>query len=286
MKITFVFMAMITAFAAGQKCGRRSNLPQPSAFDQDYNYIVGGQEAIPHEFPWQVSFQIFNNKSWWQPNKWTHNCGGSIIDDRWILTAAHCYTSDGLYRIIVGAHNLTKREPTIQIFRIEKAVHHPGWDKHLMKDDIMLIKVDRSITLDGDTAAPICLPTSADENAFKNSICVSTGWGRISPRGSLSDVLLKADQPIVSNAICAMQYRNIHRVRITDSKICAGYVESPGPGTCYGDSGGPLACLSNGEYKLVGVTSFGVLCGSINHPAVFTLVSHYVPWINNVRAKY
>lgn len=191
----------------------------------------------------------------------------------------------------------------------------------------MLIKVDRSITLDGDTAAPICLPTSADENAFKNSICVSTGWGRISPRGSLSDVLLKADQPIVSkyveisvilndyvwstmtnmyswqgytyldvtymlspcftfSAICEMQYRNIHRVRITDSKICAGYVESPGPGTCYGDSGGPLACLSNGEYKLVGVTNFGVLCGSINHPAVFTLVSHYVPWINNVRAKY
>lgn len=58
MKITFVFMAMITAFAAGQKCGRRSNLPQRSAFDQDYNYIVGGQEAIPHEFPWQVSFQV------------------------------------------------------------------------------------------------------------------------------------------------------------------------------------------------------------------------------------
>lgn len=65
----------------------------------------------------------------------------------------------------------------------------------------MLIKVDRSITLDGDIAAPICLPTSADKNAFKNSICVSTGWGRISHRGILSDVLLKADQPIISKYV-------------------------------------------------------------------------------------
>ncbi|OQR74787.1 transmembrane protease serine 3-like [Tropilaelaps mercedesae] len=291
MKVAVALLSVLLVSVTALRCGQRNNYSALSTLTANNSdtYVVGGSEALPHEFPWQISFQMYYRLSWWQPKKWHHNCGGSIINDQWIVTAAHCY-DDHLslenLRIVVGTHDLTRNESAIQTFGINMIINHPEYNMNNVENDIALIKIAGRLNLDGISAAPICLPTLSDANTFDRATCVATGWGKTAHGGRFSDVLLKVNLPVVSNSVCSILYRNVQNARITSDKICAGRLDREGFGVCEGDSGGPLACHKNGEYQLAGVTSFGVFCGSSRYPTVHTRVSTHRTWIDTVLSIY
>jgi len=266
----------IACLASGQKCGVSRTL-----YDEG-SYIVGGKEVAKNEVPWQISLQVeTRDKIWIWQKKWEHICGGSIVNEYWIVTAAHCIMKSN-YRVVVGAHDITKTESSQQKIDVAAIVVHPNWDEAETNYDIALIKLVSPIKLDGRTAVPICLP-EVDET-FERESCIATGWGRTKEGGVGSDVLLKVALPIVPTSRCASAYRNVMGATISSTKICAGRTDSFGFGVCQGDSGGPLVCKRNGVYKLAGLTSFGVVCGSNEHPAVFTRLSPFRSWISRITA--
>lgn len=290
MKLALVFVAGLVATAAGQSCGQRNTysvLESALLNEGGDTYIVGGTEAKRGEFPWQISFQIHYSDSWWSAKKWLHNCGGSIINDQWFLTAAHCMVLPGTrdYRAVAGAHYAERSEAGQQVFNIDRIIMHSGWNEQTVANDIALVKINGRFRFDGAKVAPVCLPSLSDSTAFNGKTCVTTGWGKTTHNGIGSDRLLKVDLPVVSNSVCQSRYRNVMGAQITDTKICAGYLNRNGLGVCQGDSGGPLTCVKDGAYFLAGITSFGVICGSGEHPAVYTRVSQYKSWIDSNVAR-
>ncbi|OQR69818.1 transmembrane protease serine 3-like [Tropilaelaps mercedesae] len=217
-------------------------------------FIAGGTEAAPNEFPWQISIQMYSK--FINPPQWIHLCGGSILNDRWIVTAAHCVTVD---------INAAK-----------------------VQNDIALLKLDQPLRIDNLTVYPINLPHNSRES-FEGLNCVSTGWGGTGEGKDQSDVLLKVRLPIVPISVCKESYKDVfsQQIEVFQKKICASRKNY---GICQGDSGGPLACLvresKDSRYQrvfvLAGLSSFTKKCGSSLYPAVFTRVSSYLDWITAI----
>jgi len=238
--------------------------------------IVGGAPAEEHEFPWQVSLQ-------WRYHFYTyHVCGAAIINKDWVITAAHCthqFTPTDLL-IVAGDHHLKDKEGVEQTRNIQRIVEHEAYDANTQENDIALIKMTQSLSINGMSVSPVCLPPSGWEYSGD---CVVTGWGKLSEGGRSADELQKVIVPIISNEECIESYRAIgYTGPIADTMICAGY-EFGGKDACQGDSGGPFVCRgTDNRYFLGGIVSWGVGCARPNVPGVYTEVSHYIEWINEV----
>ncbi|XP_003743912.2 transmembrane protease serine 9 [Galendromus occidentalis] len=281
--VSLAFVASASASAVA--CGKRNSysLFMDALQLEDSNYIVGGTRAVKNEFPWQVSIQAAVRSGLWFKKK-QHICGGSIINDRWILTAAHCILDNvrlNDYYIVAGSQYVMEEEDTTQVRKPEKIIVHPGWDPEYVQNDIALIKLSQPLYLSARSVAPICLPKSSDNNKFHGKTCTASGWGAVVDRGQSSSVLLKVNLPIVPNNLCSYLYSNVVNSRLNENHICAGDIHSDGSGVCQGDSGGPLVCEEDGIYTLAGLTSFGVVCGASEFPAVFTRISSFRSWIDN-----
>uniref|UniRef100_A0A674IX02 trypsin n=1 Tax=Terrapene triunguis TaxID=2587831 RepID=A0A674IX02_9SAUR len=229
-----------------------------AAAPQGVDRIVGGYECSPHSQPWQVSLNVGY-----------HFCGGSLITDQWVVSAAHCCPDS--MQVILGDHNIQVFEHTEHLMRIETIVWHPSYDYQTLDHDIMLIKLAHPVRTDA-YVQPVSLPTACPA---AGTSCVVSGWGNI-----LSDVfspynLQCVNIPILSNAACEGSYPGM----ITSTMLCAGYLEG-GKDACQGDSGGPLVC--NGE--LQGIVSWGVGCAQKDQPGVYTKVCSLLPWIKSTMA--
>ncbi|XP_063635449.1 transmembrane protease serine 12 [Cydia splendana] len=110
---------------------------------------------------------------------------------------------------------------------------------------------------------------------FKDE-CYATGWGREQTNGTLTDVLLEAEVPVLPLRICRERYSLT--LPLNDGHLCAGSTDGS-TGACVGDSGGPLQCRTGSRWELRGLTSFGSGCARTGVPDVYTNVEHYVPWI-------
>uniref|UniRef100_A0A8C8SWT0 Peptidase S1 domain-containing protein n=1 Tax=Pelusios castaneus TaxID=367368 RepID=A0A8C8SWT0_9SAUR len=124
--------------------------------------IVGGYECSPHSQPWQVSL-----------NTGYHFCGGSLITDQWVVSAAHCCPNS--MQVILGDHNIQVFEHTEQLMRIETIVWHPSYDYQTLDHDIMLIKLAHPLQTDA-YVQPVSLPTACPA---AGTSCVVSGWGNI-----------------------------------------------------------------------------------------------------------
>lgn len=252
-------------------CGIRRNAV-PDAITR----IVGGSPSEDHEFPWQVSLQ-------WRYNWYTyHLCGAAVVDQNWIVTAAHCthqFTPKDLI-VVAGDHQLKHKEGTEQTRYIDRIIEHERYDTNTQENDIALIRLSSPLTLDGLTVAPICLPPPMTN--FTGD-CLVTGWGKVSEGGSSADLLQKVIVPIITDQKCQNSYHTIgYTGPIVDSMICAGY-EFGHRDACQGDSGGPFVCRGyDNRYYLGGIVSWGIGCARPNVPGVYTEVSRFVPWISNV----
>ncbi|XP_075047130.1 trypsin-like [Mixophyes fleayi] len=232
----------------------------PSVKAYSIGRIIGGEECDPHSQPWQAALYYFDR----------YICGGVLIHESWILSAAHCKAMN--IQIRLGEHNRQVHEDTEQLTYAEKIYCHPEYNNVTNDNDIMLLKLASPAVIN-DHVILTPLPTELVEDGTN---CTISGWGSTtSPGETYPDVLQCLDISIVSASDCQQFYPNDP---ITDNMICAGILEG-GKDSCQGDSGGPLVCSST----LQGITSWGnPICAEPNKPGIYTKVINYLAWIDDV----
>ncbi|XP_015520032.2 trypsin-1 [Neodiprion lecontei] len=224
--------------------------------------IVGGEDAAIEEVPYQVSLQVFGS----------HICGGAIISDTWILTAAHCMVYPRRWFTVRAGSTVSSIGGTRT--SLSSVVSHASYSSNrwgIPINDIALLQLASALTLDS-TRQPISL-YAVDEEATVGSIAVITGWGTLTEGGSASRTLQTVSVPIISKADCNSAYSVWGG--LPDGQICAAYPEG-GKDACQGDSGGPLAISG----RLAGVVSWGNGCARAGWPGVYTEVASYRSWIS------
>jgi len=261
----FLILALFVVGAYG--CGKPTYPPTLTR-------VVGGDDVRENSFPWQVSLQYKSGSNFY------HTCGGTLISSQWVLTAAHCISSRNTYRVYLGKHNLKDNNEAGSIaLSPEKIVVHPQWDSYRIRNDIALIKLAMPVTF-SDSIMAACMPDAGYVMPHKTT-CYVTGWGRLWTGGPIADILQQALLPVVSHANCSKS--DWWGSLVTNNMICAG-----GDGqlaSCNGDSGGPLNCQNpDGSWDVHGVVSFGssMGCNYPKKPSVFTRVSAYTSWMNDV----
>ncbi|VDI15783.1 Hypothetical predicted protein [Mytilus galloprovincialis] len=238
--------------------------------------IVNGENADITDCPWQISLQRNENGA-----DWVHVCGGTIINERWILSVAHCFENHltaSNYRVAAGSSFLSQ----MTVFRsVKQIVVHEDYKKPLENDnDLMLLELATPLTF-GSTINKITLDDS-QSNDFVGDDCKVSGWGNTDKVGgdSYPDRLQVAHLAVVSQEYCSTFYLPPHHIINIDSKkIC---LHENGTDVCDGDSGGPMSCkATDGNTKLVGLTSFGPDNCDGSDPGVYTKVSAFLDWISN-----
>lgn len=242
--------------------------------------VVGGEDADAHAWPWQVYLSICGT---FYGMMECNVCGGSIISDKWIVTAAHCVPNAPRGRILVGAHDLN--DNNYFSYTMGEMTKHPRWNfPGRFENDIALTQAanGESFYIDWSVSTPICLP-HADNCFSPETTCVVTGWGLTAERGSLADVLQVVGVRLMAREQC-QAYTGYSR--IAETMLCAGFQDG-GHDACSGDSGGPLVCrmssgAAKGAWVLHGVVSWGYGCARSGSPGIYTDVQAYLPWINDM----
>jgi len=231
--------------------------------------IVGGEETKPHQYPSIVDVRRVSGSTTY------HSCGGSIVNSRWIVTAAHCSTgAPATYEIVAGDHNINVVEGTEQRRQVTKIIRHEKYNSGTYENDIAIMEISPPFELNG-VVGTVDLP---EAGYVVDKETVAIGWGRLSSGGASPDTLQHVSVPFVSDAGCRSAYG---QSLIYDSMICAGHPEG-GKDACQGDSGGPL----NHNGKMVGLTSWGYGCAQAQYPGVYTETSFFTEWIgDNIRAN-
>ncbi len=242
--------------------------------------IIGGNVVAPNTYPWMVAFAHLRRGTLGQ----NQFCGGSVIADRWILTAAHCMFStagDPLtiddFVVATGITNIVEDIPDLVLQAVNIFVH-PEYDNDSL-DVLFDIAV---IELSADTNIEPLELSKQRTAELVDLDAIVMGWGAIEfddisdplYPASLNDVVV----PIVSRATCNGPFS--YRGAIQPTQICAGLVEG-GRDSCVGDSGGPLIVSLDGVQQQVGVVSFGNGCAEPNFYGVYTNIPFYIDWINN-----
>uniref|UniRef100_A0A3Q0RLJ9 trypsin n=1 Tax=Amphilophus citrinellus TaxID=61819 RepID=A0A3Q0RLJ9_AMPCI len=222
--------------------------------------IVGGYECPKNSVPYQVS--LFTGYNF---------CGGILLSDKWVLSAAHCKPKSNL-EVRLGEHDIWEPDGTEQHIMSAEFIRHPDYDSSTQDSDIMLIKLSHPATLNS-YVHPAVLPSKC---ASDGMICQVSGWGNLLNSGLYPDKLQCLEVPLLSDDTCF----NAYPFQITENMVCAGYLEG-GKDSCQGDSGGPLVC----DGALQGVVSWGHGCAQRNKPGVYTKVCNYVSWIKNTMAS-
>nr|XP_028557401.1 serine protease 27-like [Podarcis muralis] len=242
------------------------------------NRIVKGQDTAPGEFPWQISLQL--NKR--------HVCGGSLISDEWVITAAHCFYQFrdlSQYQVLLGANQLSNPGPQSCCLGVKKVIVNPTYAGQTSSGDIALVQLARKVHY-SEFILPICLP-DASVKFPPGKVCWVTGWGNLRHSVDLPSpqTLQKLQVPIIDSKTCSALYRTniadgpIPRV-IKDDMICAGFAEGR-KDACKGDSGGPMVCPVGQSWVLAGIVSWGEGCAIENRPGVYSRLTYYQKWIHS-----
>ncbi|KAK7863849.1 hypothetical protein R5R35_003333 [Gryllus longicercus] len=246
---------------ADASCGARNG-----AMEQER--IVGGQNADIGEWPWMAA--LFNGGRQF--------CGGSLIDNIHILTAAHCVahmSSWDVARLTVhlGDHNIkTNYEVRHIVKKVKRVVRHRGFDSRTLYNDVAVLTLDSPVTFT-QQVRPVCLPSGNALYAGQTATVI--GWGSLRESGRQPEILQEVSIPIWTNNECRAKYGSAAPGGIVEHFLCAGY---DGKDSCSGDSGGPLM-INNGRWTQVGIVSWGIGCGKGQYPGVYTRVTHFLPWI-------
>lgn len=244
--------------------------------------VIAGDNAKRGAWPWQI-LMLFNN----QPE-----CGGSIIANKWIVTAAHCvYRRENqpyLFKVRVGEHDQNVKEGSEVDMQVEKVLIHEQYNKGTRNNDIALFKLTKPI-LFNQWVQPVCLPEADVQPGHE---CYITGWGKIKDPGNMHAYLQQAMMPAVSNSVChAKNYRSLG-IPVTDDMICGGDGGQTMKSGCQGDSGGPYVCKVKsgrwaGRWELHGDVSHGSsTCNSSQSYSVFARTFYFKKWIEDKIKQY
>ncbi|XP_037954982.1 trypsin-1-like [Teleopsis dalmanni] len=238
-----MFPILLLILAIGQiSCGSR---------------IIGGQYAQSGQFPYQISLQL-NQR---------HHCGGSLISDMVVITAAHCVMgqSPTKMRVVAGTADLLAGDG--KAFEIADIVRHSQYNPETQDYDIALIKLKSAVPLGGNIQT-IEL-ASSESNYPADTLATISGFGAVNMQLQLPNKLKFAQVQLWSRDFC--NPKNIPG--ITNRMVCAGH-PSGQVSACQGDSGGPLTV----DGKLFGLVSWGFGCGA-KMPAIYTYVGALRSWI-------
>ncbi|XP_073330345.1 mast cell protease 4-like [Pagrus major] len=225
--------------------------------------IVNGRVAKPHSRPYMASLQFDRN----------HSCGGILVREDFVLTAAHCEQKPKKMTVVLGAHDISKKEKSQQRIQVAEYIKHPKYDGKF-DYDIMLLKLQKNATLN-KFVKTIGLPKKKGKIPA-NIKCAVAGWGKTGQDEPASVVLKENTEKMQFPFECKQIWQQYFD---EDRMICTKFTRKAG-GICQGDSGGPLICNS----KPQGITAFTFKddCNDPKYPHVFTKVNSFIPWIKEV----
>uniref|UniRef100_A0A8C5RB16 Transmembrane serine protease 13 n=1 Tax=Leptobrachium leishanense TaxID=445787 RepID=A0A8C5RB16_9ANUR len=233
--------------------------------------IIGGTEANQGEWPWQVSLHQQSG------NKFSHVCGGTLLNTQWVLTAAHCFTqtaSPSQWRVYAGTISLYYLSTYSTVTVI---IRHEDYNTNTDDFDMALMRL-RSPFAYTASIQPACLPM-VGQTFNPGTKCWISGFGKtVAASDDSSPALMEAEVEVISTQVCnnVDAYNGV----ITDRMMCAGDMRG-GTDSCQGDSGGPLVCEQNGRWSVAGVTSWGTGCGQAKKPGVYARVTMFLSWIRS-----
>ncbi|XP_075805696.1 granzyme C-like [Microtus pennsylvanicus] len=227
--------------------------------------IIGGHEVKPHYRPYMAYIEFVKD------NGRSDSCGGFLVKDNFVLTAAHC--RGRAMNVTLGAHNISFPEKTQQIIPVAKAIPHPYFSRKDGSSDIMLLKLERKAKRT-KAVRTLNLPRS---NVLVNpgDVCYVAGWGKLAPKGDLSDTLQEVKLTVQKDEECESRFPRRYNKTI---QICVGDPNINSTAS-EGDSGGPLVC----KKAAAGIVSLGDKNGSA--PCVFTRVSSFLSWIKKMMKR-
>ncbi|XP_076391056.1 uncharacterized protein LOC100876014 isoform X3 [Megachile rotundata] len=278
-------------------CPRRQPIrkPQPGQCGVRYTQGINGRIKTPSyvdgdaefgEYPWQVAILKKD------PTESVYVCGGTLISSRHILTAAHCvktYAPHDL-RVRLGEWDVNHDVEFYPYIErdVASVLVHPEFYAGTLYNDIAILRIDHDVDFQKNPhISPACLPNKRED--FTRNRCWTTGWGKdaFGDFGKYQNILKEVDVPIVSNQICEQQMRRTRLgpgFNLHPGFICAGGEE--GKDACKGDGGGPMVCERNGRWQLAGIVSWGIGCGQAGVPGVYSRVSYYFDWIQQILNRY
>uniref|UniRef100_A0A3P8VKY9 Coagulation factor X-like n=1 Tax=Cynoglossus semilaevis TaxID=244447 RepID=A0A3P8VKY9_CYNSE len=225
--------------------------------------IVGGDLERPGGSPWQVLVHRSDGYGF---------CGGTLVSDRWVVSAAHCFEDLADY-VTIGVDD--KRLTLHLQIKIQKVFIHPHFHSFTFDSDIALILLAEPVSK-GPTAIPACLPDNHLSKYLlrEDTWGVASGWGRTRYLGRSSRFLRKVSLPVVSYRACAASTEQV----ITDNMFCAGFLDQP-KDACSGDSGGPFVVNYRDTWFLTGVISWGEGCAAHGKFGVYTRLGNFLTWV-------
>jgi len=240
--------------------------------------IFGGSQTDDKEYPWMARVG--------------DDCGGALISDQWVVTAAHCVTHQTWFdefevvnkRVELGQHDLSS---IAMIKKVEKVIVHDQYGEGFpfIFNDIALLKLEDPVDFNKfPNIRPICLPSNENE-IYAGSRAIVAGWGATGENEGQSRVLLEATVAVLSNEECEGLFSRGYHDSIICAKTTGNKEDNSLQGHCHGDSGGPLITRSPGQtsYTLIGVVSKtkGGICMSEDHPGGFAEITHFLGWIRS-----
>ncbi|CAH6830554.1 Gzmbl2 [Phodopus roborovskii] len=170
--------------------------------------IIGGHEAKPHSRPYMAYLQTMNQGI-------PRRCGGFLIREDFVLTAAHCLGSS--INVTLGAHNIKEQEKTQQIIPVAKAIPHPDYNPQKILNDIMLLKL-KTKAKRSKAVRPLNLPRRK-VYVKPGDTCYVAGWGKLAPRGNLANTLQEVELTVQKDQECESQYPDVYNKAV---EICVG----------------------------------------------------------------